>query len=177
MPSFSVTPVGPFNPATDEGFPQFIQFQDEGADLGGPDADTVNFTGSSVNVTRGTGENENVITVGIGGSPFTWREVPGDYILEYDDRENGIATTSTTGIQSITILPDTGISGEDFLTGDAVLIFQEGVAQAEIVVSSGVQLLYRSDFTPTTAGQFAILTLIKRGLDTWLLCGDMGVVS
>ncbi len=67
--NFSITPVGPFPPSNDEGFPQFIQWRDEGVDLGGPDADTVDFTGEGVTATRGTGETANVITVEILAPP------------------------------------------------------------------------------------------------------------
>jgi hypothetical protein len=42
--------------------PQFIQFQFNGVNLGGPDADTVNFVGASFTVTRG-GVDGNTITV------------------------------------------------------------------------------------------------------------------
>lgn len=69
--SFSVTPASNFVPPEAESSPQFIQFQAEGTDLGGPDADTLNFTGAGVTATRGTGENENIVTVAIagGGTP------------------------------------------------------------------------------------------------------------
>jgi hypothetical protein len=49
---------------TPDDFPNFIQFQEDGVDLGGPDADTLNFTGN-VSVTRGEGENANVVTVDV----------------------------------------------------------------------------------------------------------------
>lgn len=64
MTGFSITPVGPFPEQTDEGFPQFIQFQADGTDLGGPDADTLNF-GPTITATRGVGENENVVTIDV----------------------------------------------------------------------------------------------------------------
>jgi hypothetical protein len=49
---------------TPDDFPDFIQFQEDGVNLGGPDADTLNFTGN-VSVTRGEGENANVVTVDV----------------------------------------------------------------------------------------------------------------
>jgi hypothetical protein len=52
---------------TPDGFPNFIQFQEDGVNLGGPDADTLNFTGN-VSVTRGEGENANVVTVDVPAS-------------------------------------------------------------------------------------------------------------
>jgi hypothetical protein len=49
----------------------FIQFQNAGVDLGGPDANTLNL-GTGLTATRGTGDNANVVTVtaegGGGGS-------------------------------------------------------------------------------------------------------------
>lgn len=62
--SFSMTPAQGFPPATADEFPNYIQFQEEGTNLGGADADTVNFTGN-VSVTRGEGENANTITVDV----------------------------------------------------------------------------------------------------------------
>lgn len=64
MPGFGLTPVGGFPPPAPQDFPNFIQFQFDGFNLGGPDADTVNFVaGETFSVTRGEGENANVITV------------------------------------------------------------------------------------------------------------------
>jgi len=62
MPSFSVTPVGPFPPSTDDGFPQFLQWQTQGYDLGGPDVDTVDIN-TGLTATRGVGESANVLTI------------------------------------------------------------------------------------------------------------------
>ncbi len=65
MPSFTITPVS-VEAAVGDTFPNFIQFQFNGEDLGGPDADTVNFVGSGFTVTRGTGDDANTITVTVG---------------------------------------------------------------------------------------------------------------
>lgn len=64
MSTFSISPVGGFPPAEPTDFPEFIQFQAEGENLGGPDADTVNFTGGAV-ATRGVGEDAGVVTVNV----------------------------------------------------------------------------------------------------------------
>jgi hypothetical protein len=65
--SFGMTPATNWPVPTSDGFPEFIQFQFNGVNLGGPDADTVNFvaggSGQPFSVTRGEGENANVITV------------------------------------------------------------------------------------------------------------------
>ena len=65
--TFGLTPVTGYPPATADDFPNFIQFQQDGENLGGPDADTVNFTGDGVSATRGEGENAGVVTVTVAG--------------------------------------------------------------------------------------------------------------
>lgn len=66
--AFGMVPSGWPAPAAED-FPNFIQFQFNGVNLGGPDADTVNFvsagSGEGFSVTRGEGESANVITVAI----------------------------------------------------------------------------------------------------------------
>lgn len=67
--AFGLTPAGAgFPPQAPDEFPNFIQFQQDGVDLGLPNVDTVDFTGS-VSATRGTGENANKLTVSVGANP------------------------------------------------------------------------------------------------------------
>jgi hypothetical protein len=61
--AFGITPAGSGIPATDTGWPRFIQFQNNGVNLGGPDADTVNFIGDIVATRGASGEDENTVTV------------------------------------------------------------------------------------------------------------------
>jgi hypothetical protein len=69
--AFGLTPAGSgFPPQAPDAFPNYIQFQYDGTDLGGPTVDTVDFQGS-VFVSRGDGENANKITVVVGGNPST----------------------------------------------------------------------------------------------------------
>lgn len=69
MPSFSITPAGPFPPAAESGFPDFIQWQFNGVNLGEPTVTTVNIvSGAALNVTRGTGENSGILTIVIPAS-------------------------------------------------------------------------------------------------------------
>lgn len=56
-----------FTPPTGKSFPDFLQFQKDGQNLGGPDVTTVNFAGTGVQATRGTGENASVLTVQVAG--------------------------------------------------------------------------------------------------------------
>lgn len=163
MPSAYPTP-----PAED--FPNYMQFRAGGVDLGGRDADTVDFIGGRV--TRGTGDNSGVVTVVLGG--MVWREVENDTVLTKADSEGGIATTSTTGMQSVTVPADTGDATVDLGNGACVVLCQQGAARLEVHAESGVTLLYRSEaFNPAAAGQYATMSLIKRDANVWLLCGDM----
>jgi hypothetical protein len=50
-------------PATDQGWPRYIQFRYNGVDLGGPDADTVDFVGEILAVRGTSGGDENTVTV------------------------------------------------------------------------------------------------------------------
>lgn len=69
--AFGLTPAGAgFPPQAPDAFPNYIQFQYEGTDLGGPTVDTVDFQGS-VFVSRGDGENANKVTVVVGDNPST----------------------------------------------------------------------------------------------------------
>jgi hypothetical protein len=172
MSAFSVTPVGPFPTANDQGFPQFMQWQQNGVNLGGPDVETVNVA-AGLAATRGVGEQEKTVTITAGvASTFTWRVLPGDGVLSpATDPNAGIRTTGSTGQQVITIPGDTGAG--DFANGDAVLVFQQGAASVALTAVSGVSLLYRSAFMAETAGQYATVTLIKVSANTWLLCGDL----
>ncbi len=66
--AFGLTPAGSgFPPQAADAFPNYIQFQYEGVDLGLPNVDTVDFTYPLV-ATRGTGENANVVTVSSAGA-------------------------------------------------------------------------------------------------------------
>ena len=172
MPGFSVTPVGPFPPVNSEDFPDFLQWQWEGVDVGGTTVDTVNVTGA-VTASVGAGENENVLTLEFGNVSMTWRDVPSDTTLVISDDGNGLSTSGTTGSQNIIIPADTGDSEVDLPTGASVLIYAEGAAGVDIAAASGVALRLRSGFVASLAGQYATVTLLKRGANEWLLCGDM----
>ena len=167
--AYGITAVTDQPPATANAFPDFLQFQANGTDLGGADADTLNFIGGLV--TRGTGESAATVTVDFSG--FVWREVGNDDHLVKADAGNGIVTTGTTGAQTITVRSDTGDTSQDFLTGAMVLVYQEGAAPVHIVSESGVTLQVRGDFLTDTATQYSIITLIKRGANTWSVSGDM----
>ncbi len=60
---FGISPAGGFAPQAPTGWPRYIQFQQDGVNLGGPDADTVNFIGEIVAVRGTSGGDENTVTV------------------------------------------------------------------------------------------------------------------
>jgi hypothetical protein len=65
--TFGVQPVSGFTPATVEDFPNFIQWQWNGVNLGKPDADTINFVGTGFTVVRGgSGVDDNTVTITLG---------------------------------------------------------------------------------------------------------------
>ena len=167
--SFGITPATGFPPQASDEFPNYIQFQNQGVDLGMPNVDTVNF-GRNLTATRGTGENANVVTVV--AETFVWAEAANDYLLSSDDLGNGVKTTHNSGPVIVTVPGDTelGIDGEDV----SVLIMQAGAGSVSVVGQSGVTVNVRSALLPETAGQYAVLSLIHTGADEWVLCGDLG---
>lgn len=173
MASFSITPVTDFPAPDADAFPNYIQFQADGVDLGAADVDTVNFVGN-LRATRGTGESTNVVTVE--AVLLSWRETDTDTVLVKADGQNGVAVTADTGEVLITVPADTGDTALDFDVGQSVLVFQDGAARVTVVSESGVLLKYRVALTNSLAGEFATATLIKRAANTWVLCGDLELV-
>ena len=173
MTGFVISPMGTFPPAAGEGFPRFIQFQQGGVDVGDTSVEKLNFTGDAALTLSSDG---STVTVDVtGGTPtlpttITWADVPGDYTLTLADGGNGLATTGHTGVQQITIPADASVD----LSGQCILISQEGGAQAEVVAGAGVTLQYRSSaFLPRTAGEHGVISLIWRAVDIWIVCGDL----
>lgn len=171
MAAFSIAPVGGAPPATDTGWPRFIQFQSAGVDLGGPDADTVDFA-TGLSATRGTGENENVVTVVADPAPaLTWRHIDGDGIVTADDVANGISMDASSGGPVLVVPPGVIPSGQ------SVLVLQRGAAQVSLPAQSGIDFVYRDTaFQAAIAGQGGILTLIGLDDGSVLLCGDLATV-
>lgn len=53
-----------FPPVGSNDFPTFLQIQWNGVNLGGPDADTINFVGAGFTIVRGgSGVDDNTITI------------------------------------------------------------------------------------------------------------------
>lgn len=134
MPAFSVSVAAPFTPATATDAPVFIQFQDQGTDLGGPDADVLNF-GTGLLATRGVGEQENVVTVTAegGGVAIQWQlngadlgndqantvNVDGSSKLNAF-RVNDTITLTLDGLNWRGVTGDATLQSSDYLNGIAV---------------------------------------------------------
>ncbi len=168
--AFGLTPAGSgFPPQAADAFPNYIQFQDGGVDLGAADADTVNFRRGFI-ATRGDGENSGVVTVD--ANVFTWREVTDDAALTGDDLGNGVKSLAAAPMV-LTIPGDTELG---LLDGDgdvSVLITQYGSGTVAVVGQSGVTVNVRSALTLSLAGQYAVASLIHTGANEWVLCGDL----
>ena len=173
MPAFSVSPITDIPAPQAEAFPDFIQFQADGENLGTADADTLNFA-TGLTATRGTGENVNRVTVAADGATITWREVTGSDSITAADLGNAIdANSDLDGTITITVpLDDPDVPA--FTSNAPILIFQGGTRAVTIAADDGVTLLLRDTLTADLAGQYATATLIRREADVWILCGDLG---
>ncbi len=101
MPSFTITPVSTAS-AVDDGFQNFIQFQQDGTNLGLPDVDTVNLT-DGITATRGTGESANVLTLTADSAPSGSISVAQDGTVV----QTGVRALNFTGF-SVDVIPGTG---------------------------------------------------------------------
>lgn len=171
---FGITPASGFPPVTPDEFPNFIQFQSDGTNLGSNDADTVNFR-RNLSATRGVGENANVITVD--ADSFSWAEVTADYLVDDSDIGNGLKVDSAEESVTVTVPGDTQLgiedAGDGTVNGVSMLIEQHGAAVVSVVGQSGVTVNVRSGLLAETAGQYAVLSLIRIGTNSWVLCGDL----
>lgn len=169
MPSFGITPASGYPPATDQGFPRFIQWQVDGVDVGSRAlVETVNIVGGAEGTVNSGGDTATIDLSGVGGA-MTWRDVPGDYTLVAEDAGNGIATTGVSGNQTITVPADDVV----IPVGSAILLTQYAAGGVLIVPVSGVTLLVRAELAAQLAGPYAVATLLKKAANTWLLCGDL----
>lgn len=166
---YQISPVGAFPPAADQGFPRFIQFQQDGVDVGGTTVEVVDFVGD---VSLSLSTDGGTLTVDVAPRPFNWNPVLGDYTIEASDALNGLRMEGGSGVQML-YLPDDPLE-ELFSAGDAILIFQAGDAAVEVAEQSGINLLYNVALTNRLTGQFSTATLIRDiEPNTWILCGDL----
>lgn len=140
MSAFGITPVTNMPAQTAGEFPQYLQFQADGENLGGRDADTLNF-GSGLTATRGVGVNANKVTLtaagggsasellvsGISTNSTFDGSVPTEYfgsqVLNPSadvswDETTATLTFARAGLYAITVMVRILVGGEDvFPTG------------------------------------------------------------
>jgi hypothetical protein len=98
---------------------------------------------------------------------FAWRTVTDDdAIVVLADSGNGISMSSADA-HVVTI------DASAILPGRCVLVEQAGAGTVTFATTSGVDLVYRSAFEASIAGQYGIISLIGRPDGSVLLCGDM----
>ena len=99
--TFSITPAAGFPPQASDEFPNYLQWQMDGTNLGGPTIDTVDLVGD-LSATRGTGENANKLTIAVasnpsGGSAATIEELVVSLAGTVSGTFNGAAFNTWTG--------------------------------------------------------------------------------
>jgi hypothetical protein len=170
MPGFEITPATGFPPQTPQEFPLGLQFQNGGVNLGGRDADTVNFS-TGTTATRGTGTSSNIITVtaeGGGGGDRTWRTLEdGGDVLE-TDRNNAIAWTSN---DSASLVVPSGLF--DDAGGGDVMFYQGGSGYLFVGGDGGTNVEYRSGLGPALRGPHAVAFLRWLSPNNYVLYGDL----
>jgi hypothetical protein len=190
MPAFQVTPAG-YVPADPGNFPDYLQFQQDGVDLGGPDADTVNVT-NGLTATRGVGESANVITIegdglavqigGVASGTVNTINIGAGITATIDS--SGVLTLTTVAAPELTwrhidgdgTVEDADISNGismDATSGSAVLYIPPGVigpGRSVLVVQNGAA----SVTFPTQSG----INLVYR-FDTFdpEIAGQHGIVT
>lgn len=133
--AFGLTPAGAgFPPQAPDAFPNYIQFQYEGTDLGGPTVDTVDFQGS-VFVSRGDGENANKVTVVVGGSPSAPAAAALD-ILAFKLVGSGSGNGITTWAQTV-LRADSDVGSYNAATNELTFA-AEGVYQVTVATRATV---------------------------------------
>jgi hypothetical protein len=103
MPSFGITPASGYPPATDQGFPRFIQWQNNGTDVGSRAlVETVNVVGAD-SMSVSSGGDTLTVTVGGGGSELGWFDIR-DYGALVDGRmvTDAVSTNGSTAASSAT---------------------------------------------------------------------------
>lgn len=133
--AFGLTPAGAgFPPQAPDAFPNYIQFQYEGEDLGAPDVDTVDFQGS-VFVSRGAGENANKVTVVVGGTPSAPTATPLN-ILAFKLTGSGSGVGITTWAQTV-LRADSDVGSYNAATNELTFA-AEGVYQVTVATRATV---------------------------------------
>ena len=104
--------------------------------------------------------------------PLAWNLQTDNYTLALTDAEHGVTMAHATD-KNLTIPLNSSVA---FPVGTAILVAVEGAGAVTVVPTAGVTLYARTSGSPSiykSAGTYAILTLIKRAVNTWYLAGDL----
>lgn len=118
-------------------------------------------------------DGTNVVSVasGGGGGAMDWNQETDSYTLALTDAGNAVAMNKATA----NILTIPANSTVPFAIGTSILVYQEGAGQTSIAPAVGVTLRNRTTGSPTfnaIAGQYGVISLIKRDTDEWVMSGD-----
>lgn len=106
---------------------------------------------------------------GGGSTPITWNEKNDHYTLGLADAENGVVLNAATG-KDVSVPVASTVA---FPTGTTIVLYQEGDGLLTVVANSGVTIVKRGGGPLVAAGKYALLTLVKRASNTWILSGDL----
>jgi len=90
------------------------------------------------------------------------------YTLVVPDAGKMIVVNSASAA-TVTI-PLQATANSNFSIGTQILVMQQGTAQVTIAATGGVTLNSKNGLT--TSGQYAVISLIKIGADSWVVAGD-----
>lgn len=90
------------------------------------------------------------------------------YTLALADAGTIVETTSASAV-TVTVPPNSSVA---FPVGTTVVVRQYGAGETTVVAGAGVTIRSRSS-AYRLAGQYAEASLVKRGVDEWVLTGDV----
>lgn len=103
----------------------------------------------------------------LGAAP-AWNYQTASYTLVLGDAKKYVAIDSAIA-NTLTVPPNSSVA---FPVGTSILIYQEGPGLTTITAGAGVTIFKRGG-TFVLAGEDALVTLVKRTTDTWILSGDI----
>lgn len=161
--AFGFNPAGNGFPSqAPEGFPNFIQFRADGANLGDPDVDTVDFVYPLI-ATRGAGENSNVVTVTTAENPSAAVPSGAVAVMAFTLSGNGAGSWTFTSLVSdatVGAWNDTS----DVLTFASAGVYQVSVASRLTLVSN--LATYAGVFSFVGSGTDSLRTGSRHSVDS-----------
>ena len=103
-------------------------------------------------------------------SSFVWNPITGTaYTLVLSDANNGVAMGSSSA-NTITVPNNSSVA---FPIGTSITITQDASGLTTIAGDTGVTINKRGGGSLVSSGQFAVMALVKRDTNTWILTGDL----